>query len=428
MKMIPPRRKPGTWMGTLMMSTILLLTSATAETPGMEEMWAMIQAQQAEIERLRELVESGREGLEQAREEVAQAKERVEATEEVVEATVVAVEDLLGAGGGGGGGSWWERTSVGGYGELHWNFYEEAGDMVDFHRFVVFLNHEFNDWISLFSEVELEHSLSGDGKPGEVELEQAFIRMEWKDNFSTDAGLFIMPVGMLNEIHEPNTFYGVERNNIEARIIPTTWWEAGLKGNWRFDNGLSLDAGITSGLDMDSSGEIRSGRQKVAEAINDTPGYVARIRYTGIAGLELGASAYYQSDVAQADPADVEGLLTSAHIDFNRGGFRLRALYAGWELDGTDSADAESQWGYYIEPSYRWQVDDYFGAVGVYFRYSNYDYYSGGLKENEVYEIGVNYWPTGNVVFKADIQDISESDQWRSKGDKAVNLGVGYQF
>ena len=406
---------------------MLLVTNVTAETPSMDEMWAIIQRQQAEIERLRGLVEAGRVEAEQARTEAERARTQAESTQEVVEATVVAVEDMMNASGTSGG-NWWERTSVGGYGELHFNYYDGASDVVDFHRFVVFLNHEFNDWISLFSEVELEHSLAGDGQPGEVELEQAFIRMDWKDNFSTDAGLFLMPVGMLNDIHEPNTFYGVERNNVEARIIPTTWWEAGVRGNWRFDNGISLDAGITSGLDVDSSGVIRSGRQKVALAVNDTPGYVARIRYTGIPGLELGASAYYQSDMAQTDPADIEGLLTSAHVDFSRGGFRLRALYAGWELDGTDSVDAESQWGYYIEPSYRWQVDEYFGDIGVYFRYSNYEYYSGGLKENEVYEIGVNYWPTGNVVFKADIQDLSESDQWRSKGDKAVNLGVGYQF
>ncbi len=393
----------------------------------MEEMWAIIQEQQVEIERLRALVEAGRVEAEQAQAEATVAQERVAAMQEMVEATAVAVEDLMGAGTGGGS-NWWERTSVGGYGELHWNFYEDASDVVDFHRFVVFLNHEFNDWIQLFTEVELEHSLSGDGKPGEVELEQAFIRMDWKDNFSTDAGLFIMPVGMLNEIHEPNTFYGVERNNIESRIIPTTWWEAGVKGNWRFGNGVSVDAGITSGLDIDASGVIRSGRQKVALAVNDSPGYVGRIRYTGIPGIEVGASMYYQDDMAQTDPADIQGLLTSAHVDFHRGGFRLRALYAGWELDGTDSPDAESQWGFYLEPSYRWDLDEHFGDIGVYFRYSQYEYYSAGLKDNEVYEIGINYWPTGNVVFKADLQDISESDQWKSKGDKAVNLGVGYQF
>ena len=42
------------------------------------------------------------------------------------------------------------------------------------------------------------------------------------------AGLFLIPVGILNQTHEPDTFYGVERNNVEKNIIPTTCGEGGL--------------------------------------------------------------------------------------------------------------------------------------------------------------------------------------------------------
>jgi hypothetical protein len=404
------------------------------ETPSVEELWKIIQGQQAEIERLKELVEANRTTVVAVREEANQAVEgvnEVKANQEVVanqvEATVLAVEEIHDSGGSGATG-WWERTSVGGYGELHANLYEDADDQIDFHRFVLFLNHEFNDWIKLYTELEVEHSLAGDGKPGEVELEQAFIRMDWQENFSTDAGLFLMPIGMINETHEPNTFYGVERNNIEARIIPSTWWEAGVKGNWRFENGFSAEGGITSGLDVSSSGVIRSGRQKVAKAINETPGFVGRIKYTGIAGLEFGLSAFYQDDMAQSDPADISGLLTAGHIDYRKGPFRIRALYARWDLDGTDSPLAENQSGYYIEPSYKWDLEDFYGSLGVYFRYSNYKYFSSSLSRNKIYEIGINYWPVDQVVFKIDLQDVADSDQWDSKGDLILNLGVGYQF
>jgi hypothetical protein len=395
--------------------------------PTLEELWAVVQAQAAEIERLRDLVEAQRGEVETARSEAVAARTESREVATQVEATALAVEEMA-ADGGGGAAGWWERTSVGGYGELHANFYEDADNKIDFHRFVLFVNHEFNDWIKLYTELEVEHALAGDGKPGEVELEQAFVRLQWTEGFSTDAGLFLMPVGMINEIHEPNTFYGVERNNIESRIIPSTWWEAGVKGNWRFDNGVSLEAGVTSGLDMPASGVIRSGRQKVAEAVNEAPGYVARVKYTGVPGLELGASVFYQDDVAQSDPADVQGLLTEAHVDYSKGGFRIRALYARWDLDGTTSADAEKQDGYYIEPSYRWNFSEELGDIGVYFRFSDYTYFSSKLLENEIYEIGINYWPVDYVVFKFDLQDISESDQLSSKGDTAFNLGVGYQF
>ena len=416
------------WLVLVMsMGALPLCLGAEEEAPTMAEMWRIIQAQQEEIERLRGLVEESRSEATEARTEAVAARSESREVQAQVEATALAVEELSEDSGGGKAG-WWERTSVGGYGELHANFYEDADSKIDFHRFVLFVNHEFNDWIKLYTELELEHSLAGEGKPGEVELEQAFVRMEWTDTFSTDAGLFLMPVGMLNEIHEPNTFYGVERNNIESQLIPTTWWEAGVKGNWRFDNGLSIEAGVTSGLDMDPDGSIRGGRQKVAEAINESPGYVGRIKYTGVPGLELAFSAFYQDDLAQTSPEDIQGLLTTGHVDYRKGGFRFRALYARWDLSGTTDPDSETQDGFYLEPSYRWTLDDFYGDIGVYFRYSDYQYFSGNLRDNEILEIGVNYWPIDYVVFKADLQDISDSGQLNSKGDYAFNMGVGYQF
>lgn len=411
-----------------------LNAQSSGETPTPEQMWAMIQQQQAEIQRLTALVEESRSGAETAvreaevaKSEAAEARAESLATQAQVEATALAIEDMASDSGSGATG-WWERTSVGGYGELHANFYDNGDDAIDFHRFVLFVNHKYNDWITLYSELEVEHSYAGEGKPGAVELEQAFIRMDWSETFSTDAGLFLMPIGMINDIHEPNTFYGVERNNVEVRIIPTTWWEAGLRGNWRFENGLSVEAGITSGLDVNENGVIRSGRQKVAKAVNNVPAYHTRVKYTGVPGLELGFSAFYQDDMAQSVSADIQGLLTSGHIDYRTGNFRIKALYARWDLDGTADADAESQYGWFIEPSYRWNIDEDLGDIGVYFRYSDYEYFASQLLDNQIFEIGLNWWPTNNVVFKADLQDISESDQYGSKGDFVYNLGVGYQF
>ena len=126
----------------------------------------------------------------------------------------------------GGGGNWFERTTLGGYGELHLN--QGDKEQIDFHRFVLFVNHRFSDRVKFFSELELEHSLSGDGKPGEVELEQAYIEFSLDNDWSIRAGQYLLPLGILNEVHEPDTFYGVERNSVEANIIPTTWWEGGV--------------------------------------------------------------------------------------------------------------------------------------------------------------------------------------------------------
>ena len=151
---------------------------------------------------------------------------------------------------------------------------------------------------------------------GEIELEQAFIRMDWTEQFSTDVGVFLMPVGILNETHEPNTFYGVERNNVEKYILPGTWWEGGIKGSYRTETGFAFDGSITSGLDAED-GYIRGGRQKVSEAINDEAALAGRVKYTGIAGLEIAASVLYQDDLDQSKGGkDYSGLLSTAHIQY----------------------------------------------------------------------------------------------------------------
>ena len=402
-----------------------------AQQKQIEALSAMVQANQTEVSTTRTELASAKTEAASAKAEASNAVAQLKATQQQVEATSIAVEEI--------GDSafnmpaWYTNTSIGGYGELHANFNNGADNEMDFHRFVLFFNHEFNDWISLFSEFELEHGVAGDGKNGEVELEQAFIRMDWTQQFSTDAGVFLLPLGILNDTHEPATFYGVERNNVEKYIIPTTWWEGGIKGTYRMENGLAFDGSVTSGLDVTEAGYIRGGRQKVSEATNDEAALTGRVKYTGIAGLELGASMFYQNNLAQTTSGvSYSGLLSTTHAVYTTGGFSLRALYSRWDLDGDIQSKAEEQYGYYIEPSYRWELSEKYGDLGVYARFSEYEYFrekDGGLLENKIYEVGVNYWPTDNVVFKVDYQNTDDADQYQKDGiDSVVNLGVGYQF
>ena len=156
-------------------ASLLSITAAMAQesTPTIEEMWQIIQQQQAQIEALQAEVEK-------AREENAQAEQRLEMTESQIEATGEFVEQMAEVQ------SEPSRTSIGGYGELHYNNYlsSDIDDEIDFHRFVLYFGHEFNDRVRLFSELELEHALSGDGKPGEVELEQAYIDFKINDHLN----------------------------------------------------------------------------------------------------------------------------------------------------------------------------------------------------------------------------------------------------
>ena len=125
-------------------------------------------------------------------------------------------------------------THFGGYGELHINHLsnEKAGgsdkDSADLHRLVLFIGHTFSDTVHFYSEIEWEHSIAGEGKVGETEVEQAYIEFDVAPEYTVKAGVFLLPVGLMNETHEPDTFYGVERNSVEKNIVPATWWEGGV--------------------------------------------------------------------------------------------------------------------------------------------------------------------------------------------------------
>lgn len=325
---------------------------------------------------------------------------------------------------------------IGGYGELHYNNWEYPDGSsfreLDFHRFVLFFGYDFSDSIRFHSEIELEHALvedTDDGSgPGEIELEQAYIEFDLTENMETKAGLFLIPVGILNQTHEPTTFYGVERNPIETRIIPTTWWEGGAELTGRFGgSGVSYDLAITSGLDGGTN--IRGGRQKVARATANDAAYTGRLKYTGVPGLELAGTAQYQANMAQStDPNIGAGVLLSAHAIWNIRQFQARALYASWDIDVSSSATADEQArdkqdGYYLEGSWK-----FIPSTGVFARYDVWD--NGGLGDTEQTQtnVGINYWPHDGVVIKFDIQKQDHGAANASSEADGFNIGIGYAF
>jgi len=399
---------------------------AEPSMPSPEDMWRMLQAQQAQIERLETELAALRDGLDETADRVTTAEATVVETQEQVAVTAEAIDEVMtGAGSGpsGAGGG----TKLGGYGEVHLNIADgRKHNQIDFHRWVLFLEHDFSDSIHLVSEVELEHSLAGDGAPGEVELEQAYVQFDLTDATSAKGGLFLMPVGLLNEFHEPAFFYGVERNKVESRIIPTTWWEAGAALTHRTPRGWSFDLALTSGLD-NPDGVIRSGRQKVAEAVAQSPALTGRVQYTGIPGLKVGGSVFHQEDLNQSGVEKVRATLLEGHVDLRKGPFGLRALYAHWLLDGEGiAATAEEQFGYYIEPSFRFETD--LGEWGLFARFSHYEYQRNptAFRADDLWEAGVNYWPIEQVVLKVDYQYAGEAEELA--GEHWYNLGLGYHF
>lgn len=337
------------------------------------------------------------------------------------------------------------NTTIGGYGELHYNNYDYGDNhknnkpgkddaKVDFHRFVLFFGHEFSDTVRFFSEFELEHSIAGgapdgkDGKPGEVELEQAYVEVDINEELSSTVGLFLIPVGIINETHEPPTFYGVERNGVEKNIIPATWWAAGAAFNYKPMGGVSIDGAVTSGLNVGDDFKIRNGRQKVAKATAENLAYTGRVKYTAVNGLELAATLQYQTDLTQGlgELDTASATLFETHAIYQINNFTVRALYARWDIDGQEAKDSGSdeQTGWYVEPSYKFNE-----KVGVFARYSEFDNKAGNSASTAVEStsVGVNYYLHENVVLKADYEDVSGGVNG-SEDKKGFNVGFGYQF
>ena len=371
--------------------------------------------------------------IQQLKAENAALKNQVDASDQAVEAVVVQAEAMASSNPFAAG-----NVSIGGYGELHYNNLDDQNgtkdkDAVDFHRFVLFFGHEFSDDLRFFSELEIEHSLAGEGKPGEVELEQAYIQYDMSDHNTVTGGLFLMPVGILNETHEPDSFYGTERNPVEKNIIPATWWEAGLMFSGDLAPGLRYDVAVTSGLDVSKKGtkssfKIRDGRQKVAKAQANDLAYTGRIKWTAMPGVTLAATMQYQDNITQGNIAESEeATLFETHAVIEQGNFGLRALYATWDLEG-DAPKAtgyDEQTGWYVEPSYRISQN-----LGVFARYSEWDNQAGlsSVKsEMEQIDVGVNWWPHKNVVVKVDYQ-IQDAEKATGTELDGMNIGIGYSF
>lgn len=342
-----------------------------------------------------------------------------------------------------------QRTTIGGYGEVNYNNYNGAAtvkDKIDARRFVLYVGHKFNDMVSFKSEIELEHAIASATDEGEIEMEQMYLDFHFTDKINSKVGLFLIPSGFINETHEPPTFFGVERNQVETRIIPTTWREAGVAMYGEVLPALKYQVGISTGFSArkydDPLVGIRSAHQEGQLADAEEFSLHAALNYTGINGLLVGGSVF-TGDTGQNEPGIGNARLTllDVHTRFQTGNWDLRGLYARGHLNNaadinlaTGRADAPSAfYGWFVEAAnHVWKSGEMDFAPFI--RYEKYDTQASlpfnsvrvNSSKNQVWTVGTNFWTTPQVVLKADYQLYEENDD--DRGDKRFNLGMGYMF
>ena len=111
-------------------------------------------------------------------------------------------------------------------------------------------------------------------------------------------------------------------------------------------------------------------------------------------------------------------------------------MYARWDLDGgttgvgAASFGRDEQWGYTIEPSYRFVVPGASGegTLGVFVRYYAFDSQAGDStgSEEDGFKVGFNYWIHPDVVLKADYDELTIEGS--TSDDDRLNVGIGWQF
>ncbi|MBI4383801.1 MAG: hypothetical protein HY579_07175 [Nitrospinae bacterium] len=362
-----------------------------------------------------------------------------------------------------------ERVTLHGYGELHYNRPTDGRTTeFDNHRFVLGAHARLTDWIFLNAEIDFEHAAQ------ELEFEFSHLDFMLDPKYNFRAGVMLMPVGFLNEYHEPPLFWSVERPELQSKVIPTTWSGAGagffgtpVEGlNYRlyvvnsvqsvrkngFSEGDGTGAGGASGRFRESDG-IRQGRLQINKAIGEDVAVVGRLEYSKLyPGLQLGFSFYTGDTTHELISQGGRTTLVEGDVKYRWQWFEANSTIVN--IDVGDAAalnafnatqtTASSGTGTVPDRIFGWNIQ-----AGVHLPqllkmnsthdfvpfvlYEQFDLHKSvpagftrnPLRDTEVFTVGVSYMPIPSVALKLDYQDFEFGN---NTSQDQINMGVAYMY
>lgn len=368
-----------------------------------------------------------------------------------------------------------QKTVISGYGSA---FYQRdfvaQQSKATLERIVLFVGHQFNSKISLFTEMELENAVVVGGKEkGEISMEQAFLKFNINPRQYLIAGLFVPRIGILNENHLPVNFNGVERPMVEQFVIPATWRELGIGFYGRANNlPLNYSVALLNGLnsaDFEHGSGIKEGKAEGSNAFANNLAITASLQYNwkdfkfqisgytgGTVGLsKRGADSLNVSSGAFGTPL----YLVEANVQYNKNAFSAKALFVNIsypEAAKINTAYAKNiatdMYGGYVELAYDWLYKKQkLANLTTFARYEMLDLnasipappkaiYDGTLKQHHIIA-GISYLPIKNVVIKADVRLLHTGKQNPNliinpppnalpykQNNSFLNIGIGYSF
>jgi hypothetical protein len=350
-----------------------------------------------------------------------------------------------------------DGISIGGYGEFLYNNKAGSGDQYDALRAVLYFGYKFNERWVFNSEIEFEHAGTSGG--GSAAVEFAYLDYLGSDELNGRVGLVLVPMGFINELHEPTTFLPAQRPLTEQKIIPSTWRENGM-GAFGDLGPVTYRTYIVNGLDgsaFDGSGGLRGGRQKGSRAMADDLAWVARVDWDDVPGVLVGGS-YYIGDSGQMQDfsgsgggqlPDIQTQIYELHAEWRARGWQVRGLFAQADVDdvaaleaalpgggnGATGAVGTKLRGAYVEAGYDILTALSPGneqALSPYLRYEDIDtqyqtapgFMADPANHQKITTFGLNWKPIPNIVFKLDYMDFSD----QSAGRDGWNFLAGYVF
>ena len=353
--------------------------------------------------------------------------------------------------------------SIGGYGEfLYSNIESKVQDgshasnqrSLDALRLILYTGYKFNEKIVFNSEVEFEHGgYSDEHKEGEAKVEFAYLDFLINKAVNIRAGMVLLPVGFINELHEPPAFLGSRRPFTETKIIPSTWHENGLgihgdlPANFSYQvylvTGLSaLGKGVEGETEGFSAEGIMGGRQAGKKADATSLAWTGRLDWTFLPGALVGASFYSGNSNQSGEGKAITTTLWDVHAEYRLRGLQLRGLYstitnsrAGVEAiaSGVQAREVGTkQFGGYMEAGYD-LLRGGKGSLVPFLRWERLNtqqevvpgVVADGANDQTVLTLGLNYKPIPNVVVKADYQKI---ENHALTGRNQFNVALGYYF
>jgi len=392
--------------------------------------------------------------------------------------------------------------SIGAYGEVYFGAVQNpaAGgqwqNSFDARRLVLLPTYAITPNIIFNAEIEFEHAGSGfdndDKLHGTAEIEQLWVDFKFSDPISWRApGIDLVPIGYINQHHEPTQFYSVLRPELYNGLIPSTWKVPATSIYGTIVDGISYQLmAAASNEDFGDSFDLRTEARTVppfpipyfpgVDGINalvfsnapigDFIQLTNAVAVTGrvdfvlpqTPGLAWSISGYFSPNIEpRGAHGDLGNLLGSTSMGVFDAEFRYRIPNTWIELRGegvwvtfsnpvnlranndTDPTDnvGKNMYGFSGEVAMHIPMGTIIGTqweAVPFYRYTNQNFQTAGFAgtdanmptgqgQTQFHDVGVAIFPSPEIVLKATYQKVINKDPAGANADTFLG-GVGFFF